>query len=246
MSDRPVITPHGRYRQRALLLLSLILGLLGLAIAWRWSSLHEFLDPDKLIGLLRVSGVAQNPLVAIGAVIIASIIAIPLAVIIVAGALIFGPILGPVYVLSGAEIGAVISFVLGKYLGHDALRLLAGEKARKLSENLGRSGVITVIVIRLIPAAPFAIANMVIGASHIRMRDFLLGTMVGMIPGVLAITLFVDQIVAVFRSPGWQSIALTVAILIIILGGAYGLRRWLEKSGKPAAMGKDGEVGGRW
>jgi uncharacterized membrane protein YdjX (TVP38/TMEM64 family) len=216
-----------------------------LAIAWRWSSLHAFLDPDKLIGLLRVSGVLQNPLVAIGVVIIASIIAIPLAAIIVVGALIFGPILGPVYVLSGAEIGALISFVLGKNLGHDALRLLAGEKARKLSENLGRSGVITVIVIRLIPAAPFAVANMIIGASHVRMRDFLLGTIVGMIPGVLAITLFVDQIVAVFRSPGWQSIVLTVAILIIILGGAYGLRRWLEKSGKPAATGKDGDVSER-
>lgn len=246
MTDRPAIAPREGHRQRALLLLSLILGLIGLAVAWRWSSLHELLDPDKLVASLRASEVAQKPLVAIGAVVIASIISIPLAVIIVAGALIFGPILGPIYVLSGAEVGAAISFVVGKFLGHGALRLLAGEKARRLSENLGRSGVATVIVIRLIPAAPFAVANMIVGASHIRMRDFLLGTIVGMIPGVLAITLFVDQIVAAFRSPGWQSIVLTVAILIIVLGGGYGLRRSLEKSGNPAASGKDGESGERW
>ena len=239
LSDHPTMISPGRHRQRALLLLSLILCLVGLAVVWRWTSLHEYIDPDKLVELVQASRIHRSPLIAIGVIIVASVIAIPLAVIIVAGAIIFGPVLGPIYVLSGAWMGAAISFALGKYLGHNALRLFAGERAKKLSESLGDSGVITVIVIRLVPAAPFAIANMLVGASHIRTRDFLLGTIVGMIPGALAITLFVDQIIAAFRFPGWQSIVLSVAILIMVVAGGCALRRSLEKSGKAAVGAKE-------
>lgn len=189
-------------RLRAWALGLLIVVLIALAVAWRWTGLSEYLDVAHSVAMLRTSAFVQMPLVAVSVVLLASIAAVPLSVIIIIAAIAYGPVLGPVYVLIGAEIGAAISFALGKYLGHAALKHFAGERVSFLSQQMGRNGMISVFLIRLVPAAPFAIVNMVAGASHICMRDFLLGTALGMIPGILMITLFVDQIVAAVLVPG--------------------------------------------
>jgi uncharacterized membrane protein YdjX (TVP38/TMEM64 family) len=54
--------------------------------------------------------------------------------------------------------------------------------------------VLAVIVIRMLPIAPFAIVNMIAGASHLRIKDFVLGTMLGMLPGTLLIAFSVGQL----------------------------------------------------
>lgn len=217
-------------RQRAWLLLSLIIGLIAMAIAWRWTALSDYLDVKNSVAMLRSSGFIQTPIVAVTLVFMASIAAVPLSVIIIIAAVAYGPMLGPLYVVIGAEIGAAISFALGKYLGHAALQRFAGEKVSVLSHQLGKNGMISVFIIRLIPAAPFAIVNMVAGASHIRMRDFLVGTVLGMIPGIVMITLFVDQIVAAVQVPGWRSILLVVVVLLLLVGGSVGLNCWVKRS----------------
>lgn len=217
-------------RQRAYVLAVLIVGLVAMAAAWRWSALSEYLDVKNSVAMLRSSGFIQVPIVAVTLVFLACIVAVPLSVVIVFAAFVYGAMLGPLYVLIGAEIGAAISFALGKYLGHSALQRFAGEKASVLSHQLGKNGMISVFIIRLVPAAPFAIVNMVVGASHIRMRDFLLGTALGMIPGIVMITLFVDQIVAAVLVPGWRSILLVVAVLLLLVVGSFVLKAWVKTS----------------
>lgn len=217
-------------RQRVYALLVLIFGLIALAMAWRWTTFSEYLDVTRSAAILRTSDFVQIPVVAVSVVLLASIAAVPLSVIIIIAAFTFGAMLGPVYVLIGAEIGAAISFFIGKHLGHDALRLFAGEKTRLLSQQLGENGIISIFLIRLVPAAPFAIVNMVAGASHIRMRDFLLGTLLGMMPGILMMTLFVDQIISAVLVPGWRSALLLLAILLLLVGSSLALNYWLKRS----------------
>lgn len=229
MSDLP-FDDEKSTRQRAYALGLLIVALIALAVAWRWTALSEYLDVTHAVALLRSSDFVQMPVVAVSVVLLASIAAVPLSVIIVIVAVTHGPMLGPVYVLLGAEIGAAISFTLGKNLGHAALKRFAGEKVSFLSQQLGKNGMISVFLIRLVPAAPFAIVNMVAGASHIGMRDFLLGTAVGMIPGIVMITLFVDQIVAAVLVPSWQSMLLVAAVLLLLVGGTIGLKYWIKRS----------------
>jgi uncharacterized membrane protein YdjX (TVP38/TMEM64 family) len=47
--------------------------------------------------------------------------------------------------------------------------------------------------LRLIPIAPFTIVNLVAGASGVRLRQFLAGTLIGMGPGIVLICLSVDR-----------------------------------------------------
>jgi len=77
--------------------------------------------------------------------------------------------------------------------------------------------------VRLLPIAPFSVVNAVAGASHIRLREFLLGTALGMLPGIFAIVVFVDRVTAAVTDPrpynflmllGFGAIVVAVAVFI--------------------------------
>ena len=80
----------------------------------------------------------------------------------------------------------------------------------------------------MVPVAPFAIANMVAGATHIRLRDMLLGTALGMAPSTLVMAFFMQQIIAALRQPGPLAIAIVLLGLGLLVLGAWALRRWLR------------------
>jgi phospholipase D1/2 len=122
-------------------------------------------------------------------------------------------------------------------LGHETVRRLAGSRLNKISRRLAQKGVLAIIAVRIIPVAPFSLINLVAGASHIRFRHFLIGTLIGELPGLLGISIFVDQIGEAVRHPGPGSfVALIVAALLIVLG-VFGLRRWLGKGTNSEVIG---------
>jgi len=140
--------------------------------------------------------------------------------------------------LVGVTLIATITYGLGILVGRGAVRQLAGSRLNRLSRRLGRRGILTMFAVRLVPVAPFTVVNMVAGASHIGFKDFLVGSLLGMAPGMIAAALFIDRVVAAVREPGAGTFAvLGVAVLIIVLA-AIGLRRWLRKHDPPAQSGE--------
>jgi len=89
------------------------------------------------------------------------------------------------------------------------------------------------VVIRIVPVAPFTVVNLVAGASHIRFRDFLIGTVLGMIPGIGAVTIFSDQLFAVMHKPSLDTVSILAAVALAIAAGAivlyYRLKGWPRK-----------------
>jgi uncharacterized membrane protein YdjX (TVP38/TMEM64 family) len=81
----------------------------------------------------------------------------------------------------------------------------------------------------LLPVAPFTVTNLVAGASHIRFRDFALGTVIGMGPGILAISAFEEQLQDMIRDPGVPSVAVVIGLMLLFLTAAALLRRWFHK-----------------
>lgn len=186
-------------KAKGILLLSLILLLIALVLAWRWSSLSDWLDANRLVETLRQAGAHQAPLISITYIALASVAAVPLGIIIVVSAITFGSWLGGIFVLAGACLGGGISYTIGSHLGHEALCCFAGKRANELSQRLEQRGFVSVFILRLLPIAPFAIVNMIAGATHIRWRDFLLGTFFGMIPGIGILTALSDWLVSSFN-----------------------------------------------
>jgi phospholipase D1/2 len=124
-----------------------------------------------------------------------------------------------------------VSFHIGNWLGRDAVRKLAGARVNRLSERVAKRGIVAVVVLRLLPVAPFAIVNLVAGASHIRMRDFMIGTILGMGPGIFLTVAFAHQFVASLRHPTIGSFAVLIGIGAVLIGLSILLQRFLGAPG---------------
>lgn len=181
-------------RRRALILVLLLIGLGGLAVFWKIHAPSDVAGFTALLSELRLSAGELPVWAAVGCILLASVAAVPLGAIIVVSALLFGPWLATAYILTGATLGGAISYAIGDYLGHRGLERFAGERINRVSRRLAERGVLSVVIIRLLPIAPFAIVNMIAGASHLQLRHFIPGTLLGMLPGTLIIVFSVGQL----------------------------------------------------
>jgi uncharacterized membrane protein YdjX (TVP38/TMEM64 family) len=229
-TSRPPADLERSARRRLLGFAIVLAALVALAAGWNWSPLREWLDVDRIVDGLRKLGSASGPVAAIAGLAIASTLAVPLSVMTVVAIVAFGPLLGFVYTISGACLGGAVSYGLGRQLGRAAVERLAGSRIQLVSRRLGGHGLLSVIAIRLVPIAPFAIVNMIVGASHISFRHFLLGTALGMTPGTLAMIVFIDQIVRAIREPGTSTVLLAAITVGLILAGLWAMRRWIERA----------------
>jgi uncharacterized membrane protein YdjX (TVP38/TMEM64 family) len=74
--------------------------------------------------------------------------------------------------------------------------------------------------------APFGVVNLAAGASHLSLRDFTLGTLFGMAPGILAMTLLGDRLKLAVVDPGWKSVLTLLALAAgVLIAGALVHRR---------------------
>ena len=217
-------------RRRLLGLVLVFAVLLALALSWSWSPLREWLDVDRIVALLQRFGQAFGPFAAIGGFALAVTLAVPLTFLSLVTLVAFGPLAGFFYCMAGASLGAAMSYGVGLLLGRQAVQRLGGERVNTLSERLARHGLLAVIAVRVVPVAPFAIVNMVAGASRISLRDMLLGTALGMAPGLLVMVFFVDQIVAALKTPGPLTLALFAGAVVLIGAALWGLQRWLKRA----------------
>lgn len=207
----------------------LLAAVLAMAALWRWTPLSEWLEPGRFAAAAQwIEESRFTPLLVIGAYVVGGLLVVPLTLIIIATVTVFGPWLGVFYALLGAEVSALVTFGLGHLLGRDAVRRLAGSRVNSISRLLSRRGALTIITLRIVPVAPFTVINVIAGVSHIRLRDFAIGNLVGMIPGVLAIAFLADRIVAFLRDPSLSGIAALVAVVAMVVSGLFGLRHWVR------------------
>jgi uncharacterized membrane protein YdjX (TVP38/TMEM64 family) len=122
-----------------------------------------------------------------------------------------------------------VTYWIGQAVGRGAVRRIAGSRLDRLSRALGKRGVLAVTTVRVLPVAPFTIINLVAGATHISLRDYLLGTILGMGPGIIAIALFIDRILATLRNPEPGTLGLLTMVVVLIVAGMAWLRRSLRR-----------------
>jgi len=218
----------GRLTAVGLLLVTFV----ALAAAWRWTPLSAWLEPATLAEW--ASRLAQHewaPLVVLLGYVVAGFLVFPVVLLIIATVFVFGPWLGSLYALAGAALSAAATYGVGRTLGRDIVRRLAGPRLNRLSRMLGARGVLAMIAVRLVPVAPYSVVNLVAGATHIGTRDFLVGTVIGLLPGIAGVALFTDSVVAAIRNPGTFSLGVLAVVVTAVVLGSLVLRRWLERRG---------------
>jgi uncharacterized membrane protein YdjX (TVP38/TMEM64 family) len=87
---------------------------------------------------------------------------------------------------------------------------------------------------RVVPVAPFVVVNLIAGAVQIRLRDFFLGTLLGMSPGIFVIVVLENQLQLALRDPAIGNIALLVGLAIFFALLGIGFYRWYSARRVPA------------
>ena len=198
-----------------------------LTLAWQFTGLKEFAHPDHIRDLLE--GAEDEPW-ALGVVlalfVVGGAVAFPVTILILATAAVFGPWWGMLYASAGVAASAGIMFAAGARFGQEVPRRLLGQRWDRLRDRLQRRGLLAVVVLRVIPVAPFSLINLAAGAGSIRFVDFGLGTLIGMGPGIVAIALMGDRIAKVLADPSASQIgvlALCIAGWIVLSFGAQAI-----------------------
>jgi uncharacterized membrane protein YdjX (TVP38/TMEM64 family) len=124
---------------------------------------------------------------------------------------------------------------IGRKIGRNTVRRLAGPRLNRITRRLARKGFIAMIIVRMVPIAPFSVVNAVAGASHLRLRAFLLGTAVGMFPGIVATVVFVDRVAAVITDPGVGTFLMLAAVIGLLFAMALFIHRRLSRTETVAA-----------
>jgi uncharacterized membrane protein YdjX (TVP38/TMEM64 family) len=126
---------------------------------------------------------------------------VPRTVITLAYGALFGAFAGAGLSLAAAVLAASASFVAGGWAGHTLLMSKAGPRLKAIDGWLARRGLLAVIVVRLLPVAPFGLVSYAYGVSSTRFRDFFAGTAIGGLPSSLSYA----TIGAAAVSPGTMS-----------------------------------------
>jgi hypothetical protein len=104
-----------------------------------------------------------------------------------------------------------------------------GKRSARLSRRLADDGIIAVAIIRDLPVAPLTIVNMIAGASHIKLKDFLVGTAIGMLPGILGVVVFSDRLLNAVRNPNWFNVSIATGVAVLIGIGSWWINRRLSR-----------------
>ncbi len=165
-----------------------LLGIAGLYVIVQVSGLQEILQPEHLTSVLRDFGVA-GPFALMGLMTLAVVVSpIPSLPIDLAAGATYGPFWGAVYVLIGAEVGAIISFLIGRALGRDVLSRWLKSDITFCQQCTDHHLMALMIVARLLPVFSFDIVSYGAGLTNMSLKAFALATFVGMAPPTFAFT----------------------------------------------------------
>jgi uncharacterized membrane protein YdjX (TVP38/TMEM64 family) len=159
------------------------------------------------------------------------------SVIALAGGMAFGVYFGTLYTTLGAILGATSAFYISRLLGRDAVEKLTRGKIQSFEDGVEKKGFILILILRLIPIVPFNVISYGAGLTKIKFYDYMMATMVGIIPGVIVFTNLGDKALNI-KSPEF---ILAIAMLVILTAGSYFFKKKIEIKGlKSEAISSDG------
>jgi phospholipase D1/2 len=229
---------QGSGGKRLISFVVLVLVMVLLAVLWRWSPLAAYLDVARIMEELK--GLQDNPLapvIILAFYLLGGLVAFPVLILVVMTSFLFDPFSAFALAMGGSLMSGTMMFWIGNALGRKFVRAVAGKRINRLSRNLARQGLLTIVILRIVPIAPYSIINLVAGASHIRFRDFFIGTIIGMLPGIFAITLFTESLKHFILEPSIFNIAVLTGSVTL----AAAILIWLMKIARRISRKSAGE-----
>lgn len=227
------MTPSNRGRMRWALLIAIALIVFAL---WHSGLLAELtLDNLKARQLQLAGWKGANPWMAAAAFFLVYLLvtgtSLPgAAVLTLAGGAVFGLVEGTLLVSFASTMGATLAFLASRFLFRDSLRVRYGERLLSFDRGVAREGAFYLVSLRLVPAVPFFLINLLAGLTSLKTRTFYLASQLGMLPGTVAYVYAGTQLAQIrsvgdVASPGLIGAFVLLAAMPLLLRG---FSRWLS------------------
>jgi len=198
-----------------------ILILVTAFVVFKFTPLKQYIEKDAILSFLEtLKGEWWGPLVFILIYAIGCVLALPGSILTLAGGAIFGTVNGTLFNVLASNLGATLAFFMARFLGRDFVAgLMKGGKLAKLDDSIEKNGFKTIFRLRLIPVFPFNGLNFGSGFSKVKYKDYLLGSVLGMLPGTFIYTYFGSSVlegVTGASQKAFVNLAIASALLILI------------------------------
>lgn len=196
---------------KIVLLLILLAGISAVVIY------RDQLDAEVLEQWLQQSGVAA-PILFMLIYAIGTVFFLPGSLLTLLGGALFGPYWGTFYNLTAATLGAMLSFLVARYLASDWVARRTDGRMKQLITGVENEGWRFVAFTRLVPLFPFNLLNYALGLTRISFTQYSIATYICMLPGAVAYTyLGYAGKEAIAGGEGMiQKILLAIALLAVV------------------------------
>jgi len=209
----------------------------ALIIASRFIDIQGFLT-DALRWIENLGPLAAIVFMAI--YMIATVLFAPASVLTLGAGVLFGVVMGSIYVFIAATIGASLAFFVGRYIarGWVEKQIEGNATFKAIDEAVAEEGVKIVLLTRLSPIFPFNLLNYAYGLTKVTYKDYVLGTL-GILPGTIMFV-YVGSLVgdlatlgaqgADVETPGTVQWIIRILIFITIVGVTFYITKIARKA----------------
>lgn len=226
------IQPPNKKLLRGLAIVFLVL--LGLLLLWIFTPMASWKDPQMLRAELeKVQDHAAWPLIFAAAYLLGGLVMFPVTVLNMTGVLLLGPWQGFQYAWLGNMGSAALNYFLIRFLGARMLGDLSEQKLISWSRRFAKNELLSMILIRNLPVS-FGLVSMFAAVSRFSVRDYFLGTMLGMLPGLILVCFLAEGLRQFILAPDLKLLLLILAAgLTFFLVGRM-LKRHLQRRAESA------------
>ena len=139
------------------------------------------------------------------------------AIMTLAGGAVFGVVIGTVLVSFASTIGATAAFLVSRYLLRDTVQAKFNDSLRAINAGIERDGPFYLFAMRLVPAFPFFVINLVMGLTPIRTWTFAWVSQLGMLAGTVVFVNAGTQVAQIDSLSGILSPALLGSFLLLAI-----------------------------
>ena len=192
----------------------------AVVIALALGAFDALRDQDRVEEFLTESG-PWGPIVFILAFVALQPLSLPGAVLIIPATFVWPWWEVTLYTLAGGLLASTVGFVLARWIAQDWVRARLPDRMRAWESRLSEHGFVSTVLLRVVTgyAPP---ADWVLGVSRVSVPSFLAGTVIGLIPGTVAMAVWGDDAV---RGLGDISAAGWAVVGIVVIGGYVLLKR---------------------
>ena len=164
--------------------LGVLVGFLAAAVYYfGFTEQGRGITPEYVLDSIESQGPVTARLLYVAVYIVGTVTLLPGTVLSFAGAVLFGAYEGTLYTWIGATVGATLAYLMARVLGRDFVERLFGGRFAAFDQRIREHGFTGLLIIRLLPLFPFNAINFGCGLTGIRLRDYVLATAIGIVPG---------------------------------------------------------------